>query len=1059
MLNDSFNQVLIRYPSARKLEQFAGHSLGEIVRKKIPEQIKNAGILPKEYIIKGSVGQGAWATVPWIAIMDSRITTTTQNGVYIVYLFTENGSAVYLTFNQGCTDLIKSNGRSEAIRFLLSMAEGIRKNISVPEGFLTDNDMVIGNRFYEKGCIAYKCYKRNAIPADDILMTDLAALCMVYEKYYSHNSNNEGLSPAPEKGNVMVNRQPAWTLHEAVILLDGYFETVKGEQPRLRIIKRISEDLRTMTTNNDVNIDAVYRNENGISFQMQSMESAYLGYTVKGKPATKLFADTVELYKSDLQQYEKILKESKAMIEGEKTIKERFTEWLENHGSNTPVSFINFYTKSVEDFARKKKIFRTPLLEMTDLACLKKLRFFIGADKSYRFQHKRDIKQIMQYVAAYVDYIAALPKKEEIVSVPVELEPVIETKPEEVPVEIVEEIPTEGQQIADLSRNHDYSFTKPLALTYKGQTASYNKWGTLYIGILGKLYADYPEAFEAIRDSLAVRSGALLLASSDKKDSFRMPAEFAEDFFVEANHSATGIVNKTVKFLDICKVSYSDVVIEYTKRGAQSSDEENDISPVKPRHEETPLDPVLLDAVKTILQQCFALGYRCGDSIAMDIFKFYFEDSHHAQPVYDDAMLERYIKACGAEYNGFIYCPETIMDDAMEQKVIASIERNFAQGVSVVFFESLFNEYADDFLDYKVYDADMLKSYLTYKNNGRYHIEDNCLKQDKDATLDTVAEVEGLLLHTGRPMDNQEIIDTLSYIPEGKIRSVFYTDDKIKSGGRGIVFHVDTFSATDDDLADIAKIIRNLIMDKEFATSTEVLSALRQNYPYILENNTYFRDTGIRNAIEYHLNNMFTFNNNIITAIGTVLSMKDLFIHYAKQRKYFSKGELHEFAKSLGTQVYFDAVSTVSMRISDSNYVPNEDARFDIAATDDAISMYCTGDYMPIGDVDSFILFPSAGHPWNSYLLENYIAKFSEQFKLIHVNFTEDSTVGVIVRKASKYKDMTSIVTDELAHSNCVLKKVPALEYLVERGFITSRRWDHMETLIGEAQVLRNRRC
>ena len=712
--------------------------------------------------------------------------------------------------------------------------------------------------------------------------------------------------------NAMMNRQPAWTLHEAVILLDGYFETVRGAQPKLRIIKRVSENLRAMALNNDIDIDAIYRNENGISFQMQRMKSAYLGHTVKGKAATKLFMDAVELHKTNPQQYEKILEEAKAMIKGEKTVKTRFAEWLGKSDSN----YIDFYMKDVEDFAKRKRIFRTPLLEMTDLACLKKLRFLIGADKSFRAQHSRDIMQILQYVDTYIDFITFLSSLDEKVSLLAKSEPIAKIKPE------VFEIPTEGP----------------------------------------------------------------------------------------------------------------------------------------PMHKETPLDPVLLTAVKAILRQYFARGYRCQDSIALDMFKTYLEDSYRSQLVYDDAMLELYIKACGVEYNGLIYCPETIMDDVMEQKVIACIERHFAQGVAVVFFESLFNEFADEFLDYNVYDVDMLKAYLTYRNNYRYHIENNCLKQDKDATLDPVAEVEGLLLHTGKPMDNHDIIDTLSYIPESKIRSVFYTDDKIISGGRGIVFHIDTFSVTDDDVAAIADIIRSLIIGKGFATSGEVLSALRQNYPHILENNTYFRDTGIRNAIEYHLNGMFTFNNNIITTLGTILSVKDIFVNYAKQRKYFTKDELREFAKSLDTQVYFDAINTVSMRISNTNYVPNEDARFDVAATDYAISMYCNDDYIPIGDVDSFVLFPSAGYPWNSYLLENYVAKFSAQFKLIHANFAEDSTAGVIVRKTSKYSDLASIAIDELARCSCILKKEPALEHLVERGFITIKRWTHMETLLDEAQVLRNRK-
>jgi hypothetical protein len=503
----------------------------------------------------------------------------------------------------------------------------------------------------------------------------------------------------------------------------------------------------------------------------------------------------------------------------------------------------------------------------------------------------------------------------------------------------------------------------------------------------------------------------------------------------------TSLPKKSIESQPVVEIMSEEVSMEIVEE-----------TPTERQNEETEI------AVKTILQQYFVHGYRCGDSIALDMFKSYIADSHHAHPVCSDPIMEEHIKACGVEYHGLVYCPETIMDDAMEQKVIASIERNFTQGVSVVFFETLFNEFADDFLDYNVYDADMLKAYLAYKNNGRYHIEDNCLKQDKEATIDPVAEVERLLLHTGKPMNSQDIIDMLSHIPESKIRSAFYSDDKIISGGRGIVFHVDTFSVTDDDIADISEIIRNLIIDKEFATTADVLGALRRSYPHILENNAYFRDSGIRNAIEYHLKGMFTFNNNIITALGNVLSVKELFIYYAKQKRYFTKDELREFAKSLGTQVYLDAVNAVSMRISNTNYVPNEDARFDVAATDSTISMYCAGDYMPISDVDTFILFPSAAHPWNSYLLENYVAKFSEQFKLIHMNFTEDSIAGVIVRKTSRYSDLASIVTDELAHSDCVLEKALALDYLVERGFITFKRWDHMGTLLDEARVLRNRK-
>jgi len=71
-------------------------------------------------------------------------------------------------------------------------------------------------------------------------------------------------------------RQPKWDIYEAVILLDGYLEAQHGSQPKSHIVKRISVDLRRMALNRGIQIDDVYRNENGISYQIQSMETAVL---------------------------------------------------------------------------------------------------------------------------------------------------------------------------------------------------------------------------------------------------------------------------------------------------------------------------------------------------------------------------------------------------------------------------------------------------------------------------------------------------------------------------------------------------------------------------------------------------------------------------------------------------------------------------------------------------------------------------------------------------------------------------------------------------------------
>ena len=62
-----------------------GVSIREIITKEIPQILREV-FDEAHYKIKGSVGQGRQTATPWVAIMDKDITTSTQKGVYIVFL-------------------------------------------------------------------------------------------------------------------------------------------------------------------------------------------------------------------------------------------------------------------------------------------------------------------------------------------------------------------------------------------------------------------------------------------------------------------------------------------------------------------------------------------------------------------------------------------------------------------------------------------------------------------------------------------------------------------------------------------------------------------------------------------------------------------------------------------------------------------------------------------------------------------------------------------------------------------------------------------------------------
>lgn len=171
-------KVLKEYLVAKQ-ESFAKHSIGDLVRKKLVKAFKTLEFIHNDkYIVKGSVGQGNWAAVPWLAIMNKSVTTSTQRGYYIVYLFSEDMERLYLAFAQGVTDSTKEE--------MASINEEIRQSIQMDDDILTDNNMKLGEsksaKDYELSSAAYIKYEKE-LPSEQALREDLKRMINYYEQY------------------------------------------------------------------------------------------------------------------------------------------------------------------------------------------------------------------------------------------------------------------------------------------------------------------------------------------------------------------------------------------------------------------------------------------------------------------------------------------------------------------------------------------------------------------------------------------------------------------------------------------------------------------------------------------------------------------------------------------------------------------------------------------------------------------------------------------------------------------------------------------------------------
>lgn len=187
-MQEMINKILNEYVTCKK-EPFAGHSMGIFFRNEIPNEIYNTGIVDsKDYLITGSVGQGNWATVPWVCIFDRAITTSATKGVYIVYLLAKDGNTLYLTFNQGCTKIRETHSKKDTIKIMRQNAAQIVAKID-SRGFATDENINLGNgltelaELYQKGTIFYKAYRKGNVPSEAELQADLTKMMDIYREY------------------------------------------------------------------------------------------------------------------------------------------------------------------------------------------------------------------------------------------------------------------------------------------------------------------------------------------------------------------------------------------------------------------------------------------------------------------------------------------------------------------------------------------------------------------------------------------------------------------------------------------------------------------------------------------------------------------------------------------------------------------------------------------------------------------------------------------------------------------------------------------------------------
>ena len=142
-----------------------------------------------------------------------------------------------------------------------------------------------------------------------------------------------------------------WSEDEALIIVDAFHRYKSGQITRNEAIKSVSTELRDRAKRKGIDIDTVFRNENGIGMQMATLEHIYSNGETGLRSGSKLFRNTMRMYDDEPLRFIDQLQEARSL--DEKTMA-GFEEFLLSHFAygfriDSPIEMMRFKRFYEED--------------------------------------------------------------------------------------------------------------------------------------------------------------------------------------------------------------------------------------------------------------------------------------------------------------------------------------------------------------------------------------------------------------------------------------------------------------------------------------------------------------------------------------------------------------------------------------------------------------------------------------------------------------------------------------------------------------------------------------
>lgn len=735
-----------------------------------------------------------------------------------------------------------------------------------------------------------------------------------------------------------------WDEHEQAVLLQALVDVLNHEIERKQAISEVSKRLREEAESRGIVIDEKFRNENGISLQMNCLEYAYTGGKTGLHVTRGWYFDIVNTYQNDQNVFVELLKGARIVAEASVNNKSTFQEWLEHTMSEKDSSTIIAELGVLEVLLKKNGVITKRILEIDDHNEASLLIDKIKSSKGIKIHSRSRRYLIISGLSKYKEFLEHKNSEEKVE------EKNIHVNKSDFYLWLTEE----KGLAAPTGRSYASAINRCDSL------CSENNIGT------GRIYG------EVSLDKL--KSNIELLA---------LDADFRAINEMQHNR-LTAALSKYLEFLRVEESGKAQGT-----NAVQGSEQE------KVSQDE-------LDRIRETLKlPRFEYGFK-DDGVELYRFRASYEEVNGTDCPLDDDILIDSIRDMGFEFDGKIY----LISDENMKAIVDEINDYDNQGINIIYYESLYDLKSYEYFDAKIVSADMLKDLLKYLM-PRYRYKGNyfALTLERQTELELIRD-DIIRVWGGNTLQTfDELALKLPLIPIEKIKFTLAQQSTFVWNSAETYMQAEWFDADEDEIERLADYIDEQCEEHRGVSLDEIpFDHLIEMNPEISEAALYtcfcklVEDRFERNA---RILTRKGASKNTYTAVIEFCRKQDKCTY--EHLEYIAK----QVAGTIRRPDIVEAANAVMVRVDKDDFIADRLIKFDTDRIDAALDYVVTDDFIGMREITTFSTFPFTGYGWNLYLLESYCRRFSKKYKY-ETRRANSSNSGAIVAKscALNYHDI-----------------------------------------------------